>query len=195
MRALALLLFVVAFASQSPAHASCGKVSIADMNWPSATMIAHVDLFILKHGFGCDADVVPGDTMPTGTSMMTLTSSGGLLPMLIASMRIYGFTRPRIAASGCRPSCPGWSARPLQQWNRPVRSHVPQPHELHQHPRPRTGSRTFSCLRSGGPSSGFSPRSRNGFSSSCSSTYSASSKLDSCNSLIACCNCGVITSC
>ena len=70
MRALAPLLFALAFASHSPAHASCGKVSIADMNWPSATMIAHVDLFILKHGFGCDADVVPGDTMPTGTSMI-----------------------------------------------------------------------------------------------------------------------------
>jgi glycine betaine/proline transport system substrate-binding protein len=54
----------------SPAFAACGKVTIADMNWPSATLMAHLDRLILKHGYGCDVDVVPGDTMPTGTSMI-----------------------------------------------------------------------------------------------------------------------------
>ncbi len=53
------------------AHASdCGKVTIADMNWPSASLIANVDKFILTHGFGCEAELIPGDTMPTGTSMV-----------------------------------------------------------------------------------------------------------------------------
>lgn len=53
------------------AHAAdCGKVTIADMNWNSATLIANVDRFILEHGFGCDAELVPGDTMPTGASMV-----------------------------------------------------------------------------------------------------------------------------
>jgi glycine betaine/proline transport system substrate-binding protein len=50
--------------------ADCGKVTIADMNWSSATLIANVDRFILEHGFGCEAELVPGDTMPTGTSMI-----------------------------------------------------------------------------------------------------------------------------
>lgn len=50
--------------------ADCGKVTIADMNWNSATLIANVDRFILEHGYDCDAEVVPGDTMPTGTSMI-----------------------------------------------------------------------------------------------------------------------------
>jgi glycine betaine/proline transport system substrate-binding protein len=54
----------------SSAFAACGKVTIADMNWPSATLMAHLDRLILKHGYGCDVDVVPGDTMPTGTSMI-----------------------------------------------------------------------------------------------------------------------------
>jgi len=49
---------------------ACGKVSIADMNWSSATLIANVDMFILKNGYGCDAELIPGDTMPTGTSMV-----------------------------------------------------------------------------------------------------------------------------
>jgi glycine betaine/proline transport system substrate-binding protein len=51
-------------------QAACGKVSIADMNWASATLMAHVDAFILEHGYGCDTDIVTGDTMPTGTSMV-----------------------------------------------------------------------------------------------------------------------------
>lgn len=53
------------------AHAGeCGKVTIADMNWNSATVIANIDRFILEHGYGCDAELIPGDTMPTGTSMI-----------------------------------------------------------------------------------------------------------------------------
>lgn len=52
------------------AEAACGKVTISDMNWPSASLMANVDRLILKHGYGCDADLVPGDTMPTGTSMI-----------------------------------------------------------------------------------------------------------------------------
>lgn len=52
------------------AESSCGKVSIADMNWSSATIIAHLDQFILEHGYGCDAQLVPGATMPTMQSML-----------------------------------------------------------------------------------------------------------------------------
>ena len=48
----------------------CGKVTIAEMNWNSAALIANVDQFILEHGYGCDAQLVTGDTMPTGTSMI-----------------------------------------------------------------------------------------------------------------------------
>ena len=54
----------------SSAFAACGKVTITDMNWPSTTLMAHLDRLILKHGYGCDVDVVAGDTMPTGTSMI-----------------------------------------------------------------------------------------------------------------------------
>ncbi len=50
--------------------AECGRVTIADMNWSSASFIANVDRFILDKGFGCDAELVPGDTMPTATSMV-----------------------------------------------------------------------------------------------------------------------------
>ncbi len=64
---LPLSIFLV---PQAMAAGSCGKVTIADMNWSSATLIANVDRFILAKGYGCEAELVPGDTMPTGTSMI-----------------------------------------------------------------------------------------------------------------------------
>ena len=67
--AAAVVVGALSFAS-SPSQAACGKVSISDMNWASATLIAHVDAFVLSYGYGCDVDIVPGDTMPTGTSMV-----------------------------------------------------------------------------------------------------------------------------
>jgi glycine betaine/proline transport system substrate-binding protein len=50
--------------------ASCGKVTVANMTWQSAEVLAQIDNFILTHGYGCEVEVVPGDTMPTLTSMM-----------------------------------------------------------------------------------------------------------------------------
>lgn len=57
-------------ASPATAANDCGKVTISDMNWSSASLIANIDKFILKQGYGCEAELVPGDTMPTGTSMI-----------------------------------------------------------------------------------------------------------------------------
>ncbi len=39
------------------------------MNWASASMMANVDKIILEEGFGCNVEIVPGDTMPTFASM------------------------------------------------------------------------------------------------------------------------------
>ena len=52
------------------ALADCGRVTIANMNWNSAALMASIDQLILNEGFGCNAELVPGDTMPTGTSMV-----------------------------------------------------------------------------------------------------------------------------
>ena len=59
-----LLLSVTAHAAE------CGRVTIADMNWNSASLIANIDRFVLEHGFDCEAELIPGDTMPTTTSMI-----------------------------------------------------------------------------------------------------------------------------
>lgn len=47
----------------------CGDVTIAEMNWASAGVLAQIDRIILEEGYGCDVSLVPGDTMPTFTSM------------------------------------------------------------------------------------------------------------------------------
>ena len=61
---------LLASASFSANASDCGKVTIADMNWNSASLLANIDRFVLEHGYGCEAELVPGDTMPTGTSMI-----------------------------------------------------------------------------------------------------------------------------
>jgi len=48
----------------------CGNVTIASMNWQSAEVLASLDEFILENAFGCDAEVIVGDTVPTLTSMI-----------------------------------------------------------------------------------------------------------------------------
>lgn len=51
------------------AMAECGSIQIADMNWPTASLMAEVDRFILEQGYGCEVEVVAGSTVPTFTSM------------------------------------------------------------------------------------------------------------------------------
>src|SRR6218665_3178736 len=51
------------------ALADCGSVSVAEMNWESAGIIANIDKIILEKGYGCSVKLVSGDTLPTFTSM------------------------------------------------------------------------------------------------------------------------------
>ena len=49
---------------------TCGKVTIANMTWQSAELLAEIDRIILTHGYGCEVELMQGDTMPTLTSMI-----------------------------------------------------------------------------------------------------------------------------
>ncbi|MDH6232067.1 glycine betaine/proline transport system substrate-binding protein [Mesorhizobium soli] len=64
--ALALGLLAIGGAANA---AECGTVTIANMNWQSAEVLANIDKLILNAGYGCDASLVVGDTVPTLTSM------------------------------------------------------------------------------------------------------------------------------
>lgn len=52
----------------------CGTsrtIDIAEMTWPSAAALAHIHAIILERGFGCSAEIVAGDTVPTSASMLS----------------------------------------------------------------------------------------------------------------------------
>jgi glycine betaine/proline transport system substrate-binding protein len=55
-------------------ESTCGTdrtIDIAEMTWPSAAALAHIHAIILGEGFGCNVEVVTGDTVPTSASMLS----------------------------------------------------------------------------------------------------------------------------
>jgi len=75
--AMTLALFSVSGSpalAQDSAGSTCGTdrtIEIAEMTWPSAAALAHIHAAILETGFGCDVEIVTGDTVPTSSSMLT----------------------------------------------------------------------------------------------------------------------------
>lgn len=59
----------------------CGEVSIASMSWASAKVMAEIDRLILSAGYGCDAQLAAGDTVPTFAAMQQ-TGQPDLVPEL-----------------------------------------------------------------------------------------------------------------
>lgn len=95
----AALVLLAAAAPLRPAAGECGRVTIAEMNWASASFAAHVDRIVLEYGHGCDVVLVPGDTVPTLTSMtekgqpdiapeMWINSAGEPLAAAVAAGRL-----------------------------------------------------------------------------------------------------------
>ena len=68
--AIATIAVATSFGSTAMAQ-DCGAVSIAEMNWASAELMANVDALILEMGYGCDVTLVPGATETTFASMET----------------------------------------------------------------------------------------------------------------------------
>ncbi|SIQ82127.1 glycine betaine/proline transport system substrate-binding protein [Paracoccus thiocyanatus] len=48
----------------------CGNVTLALHNVQSAELLTYVDKFVLENGFGCRVETIPGDTVPSTTSMI-----------------------------------------------------------------------------------------------------------------------------
>ncbi|WP_417599078.1 ABC transporter substrate-binding protein [Oceanospirillum sp.] len=70
LASLPLALSLSALPTQAMAAPECGSVTIADMNWNSASFMAHLDQFILENAYNCQTERVPGDSVPTSTSMI-----------------------------------------------------------------------------------------------------------------------------
>ncbi len=59
----------VAISTTGIAEAACGKVTMAEMSWASAELMANVDKFIMEKGYGCEIELVPGATTTTFPAM------------------------------------------------------------------------------------------------------------------------------
>lgn len=57
-------------AAPALAQEECGDLSLSNMNWQSAEVLAAMDQFILNNGYGCNAEIVAGDTVPSITSLI-----------------------------------------------------------------------------------------------------------------------------
>ncbi len=77
LRAGLLAIGATALLGMAPQHARAAEcdtdetITIAEMTWLSASTLAYVTNRVLKDGFGCKTKVVPGDTVPTATSMLS----------------------------------------------------------------------------------------------------------------------------
>lgn len=60
---------ITALALPAAAHADCGKVSLAEMNWSSAAIISKLTEFLMVQGYGCDVTMVPSATTTAITSL------------------------------------------------------------------------------------------------------------------------------
>jgi glycine betaine/proline transport system substrate-binding protein len=71
MRSICAIVFATFAVLNAPktAEAACGKLTIAEMTWASAAVAAHIEKIILQKAYGCEVELVPGDTVPTSTSM------------------------------------------------------------------------------------------------------------------------------
>ena len=65
---MTLTIGIFYFVSNSFSAYDC-KFQMADMNWPSATLMANVDKFILEEGYDCKIELVPGGTTATFITM------------------------------------------------------------------------------------------------------------------------------
>jgi len=69
----ALSMAIISCSASFSAYADCeidDVIQIADMSWSSASTIAHIESKILEAGYGCETELVPGDTVPTATTMV-----------------------------------------------------------------------------------------------------------------------------
>jgi glycine betaine/proline transport system substrate-binding protein len=70
-RLLAIMIGVMlCISARAALAADCGKVTIGEMNWGSAQVIANVEKFVLEAGYGCKVQLIQTSTVPAMTSMV-----------------------------------------------------------------------------------------------------------------------------
>lgn len=92
-----------ALTSGSAAQAACGDIVLSAFSWQSSEALANVDQFILSNGYGCNATIVAGDTVPTITSMIEKGQpdlASETTPSLLGDVYNKGAAEGRIVTMG-----------------------------------------------------------------------------------------------
>lgn len=87
----------------SAAKADCGDITLAEFSWQSAQAMSNVDQFILNNGYGCNATIVAGDTVPTITAIIEKGQpdvSPESTPSLLGDVYTNGAAEGRISQIG-----------------------------------------------------------------------------------------------
>lgn len=93
----------VALMSGSSAYAACGDVSLGSYSWQSSEVMAAVDQLFLSAGYGCNATIIAGDTVPTITAMIEKGQpdfSPESTPSLLGEFYTKGVAEGRISQVG-----------------------------------------------------------------------------------------------
>ncbi len=94
----------------------CGEepITIAEMGWPSASILANIHALLLRTEFDCSVRVVPGEPEATLSSMAT-TQQPAVAPELWVSRQAEVWNGA-MRASSARAAAPVFSGAPLEAW-------------------------------------------------------------------------------
>ena len=81
--------FMMISVGSTTANAACGKVSITEMNWASASVVTNVAKFLMEQGYGCKVTAVPSDTVPAATSLAEKGEPDIATEMWVNSAPVY----------------------------------------------------------------------------------------------------------
>lgn len=97
----------------------CGTqpLTIAQMGWPSAQLLAEIHARILRQEFDCDTRLIPGDLAATGSSMGS-AGQPAVAPEMWAT-RIADVWNAGIDARMIRPAAPSYAESVFEGWFMP----------------------------------------------------------------------------
>lgn len=99
-----------------PEPAPCGTedITIAEMGWPSAAILANIHAALLRAEFDCTVTLVPGEPEMTLSSMAT-TQQPAVAPELWVSRQAEVWNGA-MQASSARAAAPTFTGGPLEAW-------------------------------------------------------------------------------
>lgn len=103
MKKLLLSTVLAGSAVAGAAHADCGDVTLSAFSWQSSEAMTYVDQFILTNGYGCNVEVVAGDTVPTITSLIEKGQPNVIseaTPSLLGEFYTTGVAEGRVSQIG-----------------------------------------------------------------------------------------------